>query len=110
MRIIKHDFKNEEKKLKTHHKEKEMFDKIILLFKECQTFDDLCNNPFFYLYRFEKLKYEMNGYYACNLQKSGGVIRLIFKIDKIKNEVELVFITMNHYEDFKRKLKEGVLV
>lgn len=87
-----------------------MLDKIICIFKEDRTFDDLCNNPFYYLYRFEKLKHEMKGYYSCNLQKSDGVIRLIFKIDKVTNEIGLIFITMNHYEDFKRKLKEGVLV
>ena len=46
----------------------------------------------------------LKGYYSFNLCKKGGVIRLIFTIDEYNNIVNLIFISMNHYEDFKRNI------
>ena len=48
----------------------------------------------------------MSGYYSFNLCKNGCMIRLICRIEKEKNLVILEYITMNHYEDFKR-IKKG---
>lgn len=53
------------------------------------------------MYRFERLKYEYNDYYSFNLSKTGGLIRLIIKLNEDKNAVELSYISYNHYEDFK---------
>ena len=58
------------------------------------------------MYGFEILRYDMSGYYSFNLCKNGGMIRLICRIEKEKNLVILEYITMNHYEDFKR-MKKG---
>ena len=55
------------------------------------------------MYGFERLKYFKDEYYSFNLGKNKGVIRLIFKIDREYNAVILKFISMDHYNDFKRK-------
>lgn len=57
------------------------------------------------MYGFEPLKHEMRGYYSFNLCKVGGVIRLVFTIDVKNNSVNLEYISMNHYKDFKEKIK-----
>ena len=106
MLLDRSTFKNEEKKLKRHYKEKEMLEKIILLIKESSSYDELVVNPFSKMYGFEILRYDMSGYYSFNLCKNGGMIRLICRIEKEKNLVILEYITMNHYEDFKR-MKKG---
>ena len=106
MLLDRSTFKNEEKKLKRHYKEKEMLEKIILLIKESSSYDELVINPFSKMYGFEILRYDMSGYYSFNLCKNGGMIRLICRIEKEKNLVILEYITMNHYEDFKR-MKKG---
>ena len=83
-----------------------MLEKIILLNKESSSYDELVINPFSKMYGFEILRYDMSGYYSFNLCKNGGMIRLICRIEKEKNLVILEYITMNHYEDFKR-MKKG---
>lgn len=65
----------------------------------------LFNHLFSIMYGFERLKYFNGEFYSFNLGKKGGVIRLIFRIDKENNAVILEFISMNHYEDFKRSEK-----
>ena len=66
MLLDRSTFKNEEKKLKRHYKEKEMLKKIILLIKESSSYDELVINPFSKMYGFEILRYDMSGYYSFN--------------------------------------------
>ena len=98
--------KKEEKKLKRYQNEQKMLDKVIKHIKMCNNYIDLKFNPVSQTYGFERLKYEINEYYSFRLEKS-GVIRLIVSIDKYHNLVKIEFISMEHYEDFKRKLSEG---
>ena len=55
------------------------------------------------MYGFERLKHFKDEYCSFNLGKNKGVIRLIFKVDKVNNVVILEHISMEHYTDFKRK-------
>lgn len=107
MKIVREDFKNEEKKLKKYFNEKNNYEKIIMHIRTVNTYKELYNHPFSIMYGFERLKYFEDEYYSFNLGKNGGVIRLIFKIDKVNNAVILKFISMHHYDDFKRK--KGVM-
>ena len=103
MKIVREDFKNEEKKLKKYFNEKNNYEKIIMHIRTVNTYKELCIHPFSIMYGFERLKYFDDEYYSFNLSKKGGVIRLIFKIDTVNNVVILKFISMNYYADFKRK-------
>lgn len=103
MRIIRENFKQEEKKIKKHYEEQKMLDKIINHIKQCQNYDELKNSPISKMYGFEHLKYELNDYYGFNLCKQGGVIRLICSIDKENNSVKLEFISKKHYKDLKKR-------
>lgn len=105
MQLDREKFKGEEKKLKKHHGEQETLEKILQHIKQCQSYEELRNNPISMMYGFEKLKHEMSGYYSFNLCKRGGTKRLLFKIDKENNVAKLEYITTNHYEDFKQKIK-----
>lgn len=64
---------------------------------------DLFNNPFSKIYGFEVLKHEMGGFISFNLNKNGGVIRLICSVDVENNKLKIEFISMDHYKDFMRK-------
>lgn len=105
MKIDRSNFKDQEKKLKRHFKEQKILEKIILHIKQCETCEELSQSPISMLYGFEKLKYFSNEYYSFNLCKNGGVIRLICSINKEYNIISLEFVSMNHYDDFKRKNK-----
>lgn len=103
MKIIREGFKNEEKKLKKYFNEKDNYEKLIRHIRNINSYAELCVHPFSSMFGFERLKYFDDEYYSFNLGKKGGVIRLIFKIDKVNNAVILEYISMKHYEDFKRK-------
>ena len=51
--------------------------------------------------------YKFSFFFSFNLNKNSGKIRLIFLIDREKNIVEFVFISLKHYEDFKIKLRKS---
>ncbi len=106
MKIIREDsFKNQEKKLKKHIQEWENYQKILTHIKLCQSSEELLNSVVSKMYGIEKLKYQLNEYYSFNLCKNKGTIRLIFQMIREENEVYLVFISLEHYEDFKRKMR-----
>lgn len=105
MKIEREDFKKQEKKLKKYHNEMIILNKIILHIKQNPTYEDLCQNPMSRIYGFEMLKNDMVGYYSFNLCKNGGTIRLIVSIDKENEIVKLEYISTDHYNDFKRKLR-----
>lgn len=95
------------RKLKRYFNEKNHYDRILEHIKMVKSYDELCNHPFSIMYGFERLKYFKDEYYSFNLGKNKGVIRLIFKIDRENNVVILKFISMDHYNDFKRKRGGG---
>lgn len=109
MRLDRTNFKKEEKKLKKHYNEQQMLEKILVHLKQCSSYEDILYNPISRMYGFESLKHGMSGYYSFNLCKNGGVIRLICSINKEEKIVQLVYISMDHYEDFKKKIKKDKL-
>lgn len=106
MQLESSNLKKEEKKLKKYQNEKRTLEKIIKHIKICNNYNELKNNQMSVIYGFEELKYELSGYCSFRLEKS-GVIRLIIKVEADNNIVNIEFISMEHYNDFKRKLKEG---
>ena len=109
MQIDRTNFKGEEKKLKRYPREQQTLEKVLTHIKQCQSYQELCQNPISWMYGFEYLKHRMNGYCSFHLSKNGGVIRLICSIDEVNNRVTLEFISMDHYQDFNRtKRKEKV--
>ncbi len=103
MKINREIFKSQEKKLKRHYYEQERYEKILTHIKQCNSIEDLENNPISKIYGFEALKHEYSGLYSFRLSKSGGKIRLIVSLDKEYNIVTLEVISMEHYKDIKRK-------
>ena len=106
MQLDSSNLNKEEKKLKRYPKEKNVLEKIIKHIKFCSNYIDLKSNPLSKIYGFEELKYGLNEYCSFRLEKN-GVIRLIVKLKDDENLIKIEFISMNHYEDFKRKLREG---
>lgn len=100
----KEQYKKSEKNIKKNYDELETLDKIKNHMKMCNNFAELKNNPISRMYKYEALKYELNGYYSFNLCKNGGKIRLIFSVTEEENKVTLEYISTNHYSDFKDKL------
>lgn len=90
------------KKLKKYPVEQDNLNRIIELIENHSSLTELFNNPLVRLYHFERLKYDLNQYYSFNLTKSGGLIRLIIHPNEELNIIELVYISYNHYEDFKK--------
>lgn len=105
MQLNSDNLKKEEKKLKRYQSEQKQLKKIIKHIKMCNNYKELETNPFSKVYGFERLKYKLNEYYSFRLEKS-GVIRLIVKINEDENLVKIEFISMEHYDDYKRKLEK----
>lgn len=104
MKVVRDNFKKQEKRLKKYPCEQEIYEKIIRHIKQVKSYDELERHVISKLYGFEALKYELSGYYSFNLNKNSGKIRLIVSIDKENGIVEFVYISLEHYEDFKRKI------
>ncbi len=98
-------YRSSEKNIKRRFKEQDTLNKIKNHIKQSSNFIELKSNPISIMYGFEQLKYELNDYYSFNLCKNGGKIRLIFSIDISLNQVSLEYISVEHYADFKNKLK-----
>lgn len=106
MKINRADsFSNQEKKLKKYQREKDIYDKVINHIKQCNTIDELEKHPISKMYGYEALKGDLNKYSSFNLCKNRGRIRLIITLDKEKNEINLLYISTDHYEDFKKSLR-----
>ncbi len=97
----------EKKKLKKYKEENDYLDKLLKHIRNCGSFKDLKTNPLSRIYGFEELKHDLSGYFGFRIGKS-GTIRLILSVDEDNNIVKIEFISVNHYDDFKRKLKKGV--
>lgn len=91
------------KKLKKYHHELAHLEKIISLIKNSNNVYELESNPLAKMYHLERLKYQFNQFHSFNLSKSGGTIRLIVRFIYERNEVELVFISFDHYKDFSEE-------
>lgn len=90
------------KKLKNHHNELINLEKIMSIIKNSQNISELINNPLSKMYNLEQLKYQLNEFHSFNLEKNGGTIRLIIKLVPELNEVELIYISYDHYQDFSK--------
>ena len=89
------------KNLKKHSKERENLDKLLNDLQNVVDFDALVVNNYFKVhYNFERLKYQNSNFYSFNLSKSGGVIRLIAQ--KLDNDIIMVYISFDHYNDFNK--------
>ncbi len=95
-------YKKSEKRIKKYHKELKTLDMIKNHIRQCSSFQEMKKNPISNMYGFEALKYELNGYHSFNLNRNRGVIRLILSIRENDNVAVLEYISMNHYEDFKK--------
>ena len=104
MQLDSSDLNREKKKLKRYLDEQKKLEEIIVHIKMCNNYKELKYNPISTIFGFEELKHELNGY--CGF-KLGKVIRLIISVNETENKVKIEFISINHYDDFKRKLKEG---
>ena len=96
-----HYFKSE-KRIKKKYENVRILDMVKTHIKQCSSFSELEANPISRVYGFEKLKYELNDYYSFNLCKNRGTIRLIVSIDDAINQVRLEYVSIDHYDDFKR--------
>lgn len=94
-------FKNSFKRLKNKHFELSVYEKILNHMHRCLDFNEFSKSPISFIYGYEALKYELNGYHSCNLNKNGGTVRLIFSTDG--NElITLEYVSTDHYNDFKK--------
>lgn len=96
--------KKEEKKIGRYQNSQKELEKIIKHIKMCNNYKELKLNPLSRIYGFEELKHELSGYCSFRLEKS-GVIRLIVTVDEEENMVKIEYISMDHYNDFKRNLR-----
>lgn len=100
-----HSFNSQEKKLKKYQKEKDIYDKVINHIRQCNTIVELEKHPISKMYGYEVLRGDLSGYSSFNLCKNRGRIRLIITLDNENEEVCLLYISTDHYEDFKKFLK-----
>ena len=105
VQLCRDNYNNQEKKLGRYKNEQATYNKIIEHIKMCRNFDELQYSPISKMYGFEPLKYQCSGYYSFNLSKKGGVIRLIVSENEDCTVLNLEFISMDHYKDFKKRLK-----
>lgn len=93
------------KELKKKHRTEQInyLNAIIDLIKNSSNFNELKKNPISYMYNFEPLKHDKNGYYSFNLSKNGGVIRLIVKPQDNNITMDIADISNAHYSDFDPK-------
>ena len=61
------------------------------------------NSPLVYLYGFEELKEDKNGFFSFRLSKKRSPIRLIGRYQDNIVTIQLVYISMDHYNDFNPK-------
>lgn len=87
------------KDLKRHKKELETLDKILTFIKKQDDFNSMINDPLALIYHFERLKHELNEFYSFRISK---IIRLIVRPVENGIEIELVYISTNHYKDFDK--------
>ena len=80
-----------------------MLDSIVMLIKRSDTYELMKSSPLAYLYGFEELKEDKNGFFSFRLSKKRSSIRLIGRYQDNIITVQLVYISMEHYKDFNPK-------
>lgn len=100
MRIIyTKSYEKSVKKLKKHNSELKLLDEILSFIKKEPDFISLSNDPLNKMYNFERLKYDNNDFYSFRLSK---VIRLLVKPKDNYIELYLIYVSMDHYNDFDK--------
>lgn len=99
--IYTKSFDNSAKDLKKHRKELTILKEITEKITYHDTFEELRSNPAMTtIYKFKQLKHQNSGFWSFNLEKNGGVIRLIVMPSPVENEIIFVYVSYNHYKDF----------
>ena len=89
------------KKLKRYAEEQKNLKDITEKITNHDTFQELQNNPIMKtIYDFHQLKHQKSGFWSLNLEKHGGVIRLIVMPADNENEIIFVYVSYDHYNDF----------
>ena len=52
------------------------------------------------IYKFKALRHQNSGFWNFNLEKNGGVIRLIVIPSEKEKEIIFVYVSYDHYKDF----------
>ena len=99
------NFEKGKKELKKKHKVEElnMLDSIVMLIKRSDTYELMKNSPLAYLYGFEELKEDKSGFFSFRLSKKSSPIRLIGRYQDNIITIQLVYISLDHYNDFNPK-------
>ena len=99
--IYTKSYDNTVKKLKRRKKECDNLEDIKSKITNHNTFKEIEMNPIMTtIYDFEALKYQNSGFWSFNLEKHGGVIRLIVMPSEKEDEIIFVYISYDHYKDF----------
>lgn len=94
-------FDNSAKKLKRYRKELANLEDITEKITNHNVFKELQTNPIMTtIYEFEPLKHQNSGFWSFNLERNGGVIRLIVMPSTVENEIIFVYVSYDHYNDF----------
>ncbi len=94
-------FDNSAKKLKRYRKELANLEDITEKITNHNVFKELQTNPIMTtIYEFEPLKHQNSGFWSFNLERNGGVIRLIVMPSTAENEIIFVYVSYDHYNDF----------
>ena len=94
-------FDNSVKNLKKHRKELANLEDITEKITNHNTFKELQNNPIMTtIYKFGPLRHQNSGFWSFNLEKNGGVIRLIVMPSTDEREIIFVYVSYDHYNDF----------
>ena len=99
------NFDKGKKELTKKHKIEElnMLDSIVKLIKRSDTYELMKGSPLAYLYGFEELKEDKSGFFSFRLSKKSSPIRLIGRYQDNIITIQLVYISMDHYNDFNPK-------
>lgn len=99
--IYTKSFDNSAKGLKRYRKELTILKEITEKVTNHNTFEELRNNPVMTtIYKFKELRHQNSGFWSFNLEKNGGVIRLIVMPSEKENEIIFVYVSYDHYKDF----------
>ena len=95
------NFDKSAKKLKRYRKELANLKDITEKITNHNTFQELQNNPIMTtIYKFKQLKHQNRGFWSLNLEKNGGVIRLIVMPSEDEKTIIFVYVSYDHYKDF----------
>ena len=100
-------YNNSKAKIKKNYDAKEKLSSVLSHVEGCNSFNDLKFNPISYTYGYEELRSDLSGYFRFGIDKNSktGKLRLIFSVLD-ENIIRLEYITDEHYDDFKRYLRE----